>query len=186
MAAGILGGLFSLGGSVLTANANKAIAREQMDFQRDMSNTAYQRAIADMRTAGLNPMLAAKLGGASTPPGAAIPVNYDLGSITEGFQEGLSAYQQQKVFKEETDARRAQAAGIEWNAKSAEWDSDSKRIARDISQLHLDFYKRNPWMIALEHGTSAAGPVAGAAGNFLTKGLAAPFKAAKDVLRRRR
>ena len=51
---------------------NKKIAQKQMDFQKEMSNTSYQRAMADMKSAGLNPILAYQQGGASQPSGAAI------------------------------------------------------------------------------------------------------------------
>lgn len=49
---------------------NRQIANDQMTFQRDMSNTSYQRATKDLMNAGLNPMLAYSQGGASSPGGA--------------------------------------------------------------------------------------------------------------------
>jgi hypothetical protein len=60
----------SLATSALSSRMQQNEAQKNRNFQADMSNTSYQRAMADMRQAGLNPMLAFSQGGASTPGGA--------------------------------------------------------------------------------------------------------------------
>ena len=73
----LIGTAISAGLSYLGARAkNKRDdrrLRDQIDFQERMSSSSYQRAMADMKKAGLNPILAYKQGGASTPGGASMP-----------------------------------------------------------------------------------------------------------------
>lgn len=88
IAAGI-GAVGSLFGGQQRNSAADFQAQRQMAFQREMSDTAYQRTMADMKAAGLNPMLASKVGGASTPAGAMAQM---ADVITPAVTAGTSAY----------------------------------------------------------------------------------------------
>lgn len=63
---------------------NAGEAKTQRDWENMMSSTAYQRATADMKKAGINPMLAYVQGGASTPGGATASGSTPGGSIGGG------------------------------------------------------------------------------------------------------
>ena len=68
-----IGGLFGYKGTKDTNVASAQQAQKQMDFQREMSNTAVQRRMADLKKAGINPILAGSKE-ASSPAGQQAPV----------------------------------------------------------------------------------------------------------------
>lgn len=65
----LIGGIFGARGARRQNQFSAAEAQKQRDWQQFMSNTAVQRRMADMRNAGINPILAARFD-ASTPAGA--------------------------------------------------------------------------------------------------------------------
>ena len=73
--------------------------KDTKSYLTKMSGTAHQRQMADLKAAGINPMLAGRLGGASTP-------SYQAGNIGSAAMQGYSQYSSAKQQQVQTAVRQ--------------------------------------------------------------------------------
>jgi len=133
---------------------NKDISSAQTAFQKNMSDTAHQREVEDLRKAGLNPILSAN-SGASTPTGASIPMQNELADSGKLASSVMDVIRMRKDLEQQTaaiDLAKAQKFANEKSAESAiasAKKANSETFATDLSNIQSSKELQS----LLKHGT---------------------------------
>jgi hypothetical protein len=117
------------------ANAASAeSAARQMEFQREMSDTSYQRAVADLKAAGINPMLAAMKGGATTPGGSSYQAQ--MPQVYDTFTPAVESYSKTQLSSAQSAQYEAQTGLTNTQVKQVEAATD--KIREEIQNIPLE------------------------------------------------
>lgn len=131
----VAGPLVDLGGNLLGNHSAKQEAQANRDWQADMSNTAVQRRVSDLKKAGLNPLLAVSnaSSGASTPSGAQANIqHYKFNPDTVNVLSNARLLQAQAKAQEQDNELH------EFRKKGLQLDNRLRDVRASLLQAQTD------------------------------------------------
>jgi hypothetical protein len=106
------------------------------NYGKMMSDSAHQRQVADLRAAGINPILSAKLGGASTPsgPGGSMVQGQTAGNfLGQAANTAINAYQaESNVNKQSAEVEQINQNVRNLKASEGLTDEQTKKVSSEI------------------------------------------------------
>lgn len=132
-AGGGAAGLSLLGGYMGNVASAKQASKDRA-FQERMSSTAHQREVADLRAAGLNPILSGTGGHGSATPGGSTAKQSDI--VTPAVQAGMSARAQAvQMDNIQADTNLKQVQQYKLGAEAANIEKEGANIQQTLRNL---------------------------------------------------
>lgn len=131
--AAIGGAAISYMGNKKSNESNQGLNRKNREWQEKMRATQYQTAVADLRAAGLNPMLAYSQGGAGTPTPTSIPMQNEMSGAGDAVNSAGSLYR----ARAEVENMRAQNAQINAGTQAALAAAEKSRSDTAVNQAMI-------------------------------------------------
>lgn len=156
--AAILGGLLNKKGAEDSNETNKQIASDNTAFQERMSNTAWQRGVADMQAAGINPMLATSQGPASQPSGSTTQVQNSMSPAISTAMQGMQvAHEYQQIQQSASQQKLMDAQAKQVQSVTLDQNINNARALAELETAKLETRKREEETISARHAASRAG-----------------------------